>query len=57
MNKIKNIALIGMVAVTGGWGLTSCDDFLTITPTNSIVEEDFWKDRNDLQNVVNACYA
>jgi len=57
MNKIKNIALIGMVAVTGGLGLTSCDDFLTITPTNSIVEEEFWKDKNDLQNVVNACYA
>lgn len=57
MNKIKNIALIGMVAVTGGMGLTSCDDFLTITPTSSIVEEEFWTDKNDLQNVVNACYA
>lgn len=35
----------------------SCDDFLTITPTSSIVEEEFWEDKNDLDNVVSACYA
>ncbi len=39
-----------------GMGLVSCDDFLTITPTNSIVEEEFWEDKNDLENVVGACY-
>lgn len=37
--------------------VASCDDFLTITPTSSIVEEEFWEDKNDLDNVVNACYA
>lgn len=36
--------------------LTSCNDFLTITPTSSIVEEDFWKDKNDLYNAVMGCY-
>lgn len=35
---------------------TSCEDFLTITPTSSIVEEEFWEDRNDLENAVYACY-
>lgn len=37
--------------------LCSCDDFLTITPSNQIVEEDFWEDKNDLNNVVAACYT
>ncbi len=43
-------------SLLGTAALTSCDDFLTITPTNSIVEEDFWEDKNDLDNVVAACY-
>ena len=55
--KIKNIALCSMVALAVGAGLSSCEDYLTITPTDRIVEEDFWEDKNDLQNVVNACYA
>ncbi|MCD8235873.1 MAG: RagB/SusD family nutrient uptake outer membrane protein [Prevotellaceae bacterium] len=54
-NIIKKITLCGCLAA--GVGLTSCDDFLTITPSSSIVEEDFWEDRNDLENVIAACYA
>ncbi len=53
-NILRKIALFG--CVTAGIGLASCDDFLTITPTNSIVEEEFWEDKNDLKNVVAACY-
>ncbi len=36
--------------------LTSCEDFLTITPTSAIVEEEFWQDKNDLNNAAVACY-
>ena len=54
---IKNIALCAFLGLAVGVGFTSCEDYLTITPTNRIVEEDFWEDKNDLQNVVNACYA
>ena len=54
---IKNIALCAFLGLAAGVGFTSCEDYLTITPTNRIVEEDFWEDKNDLQNVVNACYA
>lgn len=39
-----------------GFALSSCEDFLTITPTSSIVEEDYWQDKNDLKNGVIACY-
>ncbi len=31
-NIIKNITLCGLVAVGAGMGLSSCEDFLTITP-------------------------
>lgn len=51
---IKKFALCGCIAA--GLGLASCEDFLTITPTDKIVEEDFWEDKNDLENVVAACY-
>lgn len=54
-NIIKKITLCGCLAA--GVGLTSCDDFLTITPSSSIVEEEFWEDRNDLENVIAACYT
>lgn len=51
---IKNIAICGLVASAGIF--TSCEDFLTIYPTSSIVEEDFWKDKTDLNNAVMGCY-
>lgn len=53
-NIIKKITLCSCVAV--GLGVASCEDYLTITPTNSIVEEEFWEDKKDLENVVAACY-
>ena len=31
-------------------GTTSCDDFLTIYPSNEITEEQFWEDRTDLES-------
>jgi len=59
-NNIKKVVkatiVLALGAVGGGSLLTSCDDFLTITPTSSIVEEDFWKDKNDLENALMGCY-
>ena len=55
MNKIlRNIAICGVVASAGV--LASCEDYLTITPTSQIVEEDFWQDKSDLENAVFGCY-
>ena len=34
----------------------SCRDYVTILPTDRIVEEDFWEDRNDLDGVRYAAY-
>ncbi|MCQ2212715.1 MAG: RagB/SusD family nutrient uptake outer membrane protein [Bacteroidaceae bacterium] len=51
---IKNISFCTCLAA--GFVMSSCDDFLTITPTDKIVEEEFWQDKNDLTNSVYACY-
>lgn len=56
MKKINKIALYGLLVIGGGVVASSCEDFLTITPTNSIVEEEFWQDKNDLNAAVMACY-
>lgn len=39
-----------------GVSLTSCDDFLTVLPSDRITEDDFWKTETDLQGVRAACY-
>ena len=56
MKLIKNIALFGLATIGMSMGLSSCEDFLTITPTNQIVEEEFWQDKSDLNSAVTACY-
>ena len=57
MNKIKNIyksaIMLGLVAMV----TTSCEDWLTLYPTDRVVEENFWEDKNDLMSVVGACYT
>lgn len=37
-------------------GTTSCDDFLTIYPSNEINEEQFWEDRTDLESGIRGCW-
>lgn len=58
-NIIKNKS--ARLLVAGGLILsascfTSCEDFLTILPTNQIPEENFWEDKNDLEGVRAAAY-
>lgn len=56
MNKLKNIyktaVILGIVAVS----TTSCEDWLTIHPTDRVVEENFWEDKNDLDAVRYGAY-
>lgn len=47
----KMLFLGGVVAMT-----CSCNDFLTIFPTDKIVLEDFWKTKEDVENVVAESY-
>ena len=48
---VRILLLGGMMAVT-----CSCDDFLTIAPTNKIVKEDFWKTKGDVESVLAESY-
>lgn len=43
----------GMLAMTA---LSSCEDFLTVLPTDRIAEENYWKTKGDLDNVRAAAY-
>lgn len=47
----KMLVLGGIVAMT-----CSCDDFLTISPTDKIILEDFWKTKDDVNSVVAESY-
>lgn len=49
------LLLAGSLLLMSGT-FTSCDDFLTLTPTNQIPEEEFWKERGDLENVRAGAY-
>lgn len=58
MNRKKTytkLLLAGSMVVMSG-ALTSCNDFLTILPTDQIPEESFWQDKNDLDGVLAGAY-
>lgn len=52
-NKILTLVAGGCLLLGS---LSSCEDFLTLYPTNSITEEEFWEDKGDLENAMMACY-
>ena len=49
--------MLGILSVAATGLFSSCEDYLTITPTDKIVEEEFWQDKNDLRNALTACYS
>lgn len=48
---IKTLALVAVVAMT-----SSCEDFLTILPTDKVVLENYWKTKTDVENMVANSY-
>lgn len=54
--KAKNIFRTAAVAAIGVMTMTSCNDFLTIYPTDKTVGEDFWKTKDDVDNMVTGAY-
>lgn len=57
---MKSSKILSKVFVSGvlllGAGFSSCEDFLTVLPTDKITEDDFWKNSSDLNNVRSAAY-
>ena len=59
MRLTKMVAIIAPLTL-GGLGsglLTSCNDFLTIYPTDRIVGTDFWKTKADVDQMVDGAYS
>lgn len=50
------LLLAGSLVLMSG-SLASCDDFLTVLPTNQLPEESFWQDKADLEGVRAGAYA
>ena len=47
--KLSALSLLCVLCV-------SCNDFLTIYPTDKIVGSDFWKTKSDVEQMVDGCY-
>ena len=45
-----------MLALPLAWGVVACDDWFTLTPDTSMVAQDFWKDKTDVESAMGACY-
>lgn len=56
MKKRNNIIKSLAVALLGGLSLCSCNDFLTIYPTDKTIGEEFWKSKDDVDQMVNGAY-
>lgn len=56
-NKINNIVKSFAVAALGLLSLSSCNDFLTIYPTDKTIGENFWQNKEDVTQVVNGAYT
>src|SRR5574344_346230 len=54
--KINNIFRKSLILGIIGLTMTSCSDFLTITPTDKTVLEDYWKSKDDVDMMVNGAY-
>ena len=53
INQIyKSACLFGLLAV----GLASCEDYLTLYPTDKVVEGNFWEDKTDLNGIRYGAY-
>ena len=54
--KVKNIIIVCAMAAVTMLTFSSCDDFLTIYPTDKTIGEDFWKNKDQVNQMVNGAY-
>ena len=52
-NKIKTIAVAALAVL----GMSSCNDFLTIYPTDKTIGQEFWKTKDDVERMATGAYA
>jgi hypothetical protein len=54
--KIKNISKVTLLSLALSLSLTSCNDWLNLTPDNEQVTEDYWQSKEDVESVVASGY-
>ncbi|ANW95406.1 hypothetical protein AXE80_03535 [Wenyingzhuangia fucanilytica] len=52
-NILKIFTLISALLLT----LTSCDDYLDLQPKDSLIQQDFWKNKEQVKAALAGCYA
>lgn len=57
MNKMKNIWINSALLAVAGMSAASCSDFLDIYPLTMVYEDNFWDEKNDVEQVVTGCYT
>jgi len=55
-NKVKGGLMAGAMLLAAGT-FTACSDFLELEPINEIVEDNFWNEESDIENMVFGCYS
>lgn len=54
---MKNIKIKSAILALAGFTMTSCADFLDITPLTLVVEDNYWNEKNDVDQIVTGCYT
>ena len=54
---MKNIKFKSAILALAGFTMTSCADFLDITPLTLVVEDNYWNEKNDVDQIVTGCYT
>lgn len=54
---MKNIWLKAALTAVAGFSITSCADFLELTPEDLIVEDNYWDEQHDVDQVMTGCYT
>lgn len=55
--NMKNIWLKSALMAVAGFTAVSCGDFLEITPMDTVVEDNYWDEKNDVDMIVTGCYT
>lgn len=56
-NKFNHIIKGTAIALFGGLALCSCDDFLTIYPTDKTIGEEFWQNKEQVNQAATGAYT
>ena len=57
MNKMKKIWFRSAFLAMVGMSMTSCGDFLDIYPLTMVYEDNYWNEKNDVDQIVTGCYT